>query len=59
MWLLGDLLCVHHFKVAFFHSLPKGSDFREKCWKLTSRFLILVDGNLDLTEWVPFHLHPG
>lgn len=60
MWLLGDLLCVHRFKVVFFfHSFPKGSAFHEKCWKLTSQFLILGHENLDLTDGVAFHLHPG
>lgn len=54
MWLLCDLLCVHHLKVAFFfHSVPKGSAFHEKCWKLASQF---YPGGWKLgpTDWVAF-----
>lgn len=44
MWLLCDLLCVHHFKVAsfLFYSVPKGSVSHEKHLKFVHLFFVLV-----------------
>lgn len=56
MWLLCDLLCVHHFKVAsfLFYSVPKGSVSHEKHLKFVHLFFVLVGGNVDPTERAAF-----